>query len=81
MNSAFEKAANSVPSDYRIWQDLGRGKYRSGDIGGSLSAYRQCLSLYFDGDICYNTAIAFKAGGNRIMAEEFMKDFKKIKAQ
>ncbi len=79
--AAFEKVANCVPADYRIWMDLGRAKYRSGDLGGSLSAYRRCLSLYFDWDICYNTAIAFKAGGNKIMAEKFMKDFKKIKAQ
>ncbi|MBU2528597.1 O-antigen ligase family protein [bacterium] len=79
--AAFEKAAIGVPSDYRIWQDLGRAQYRSGDIGGSLSAYRRCLSLYFDRDICYNISIAFKAGGNKVMAEKFMKEFERIKAE
>ncbi|MCD6311236.1 MAG: O-antigen ligase family protein [Elusimicrobia bacterium] len=76
---AFEKAAKGLPSDHRIWLDLGRAKYRSGDIGGSLSAYRRCLSVYFDWDICYNTAIAFKAGGNKVMAEKFMRDFQMVK--
>jgi len=80
-SAAFEKTAVCVPSDYRVWLDMGRAKYRSGDIGGSLAAYRKCLSLYFDWDICYNTSIAFKAGGNRTMAEKFMKDFERIKKQ
>lgn len=79
--AAFENAAPLIPSDYRIWLDIGRAKYRAGDIGGSLSAYRRCLSLYYDRDICYNLAIAFKAGGNKVMAEKFMKDFERLKAQ
>ncbi|MEA2082500.1 MAG: O-antigen ligase family protein, partial [Elusimicrobiota bacterium] len=79
--SAFEKVSKCLPADYRIWLNLGRAKYRSGDIGGSLTAYRKCLSLYFDWDICYNTAIAFKAGGNKVMAERFMKDYQRIKKQ
>ncbi|PKN00446.1 MAG: hypothetical protein CVU78_01070 [Elusimicrobia bacterium HGW-Elusimicrobia-2] len=79
--AAFEKAAPVIPSDYRIWLDIGRAKYRSGNIGGSLSAYRRCLSLYYDLDICYNLSIAFKAGGNDIMAEKFMKDFERLKAR
>lgn len=79
--TAFENAAPFIPADYRIWLDIGRAKYRSGDIRGSLSAYRRCLSLYYDLDICYNLSIAFKAGGNDIMAEKFMKDFERLKAQ
>ena len=62
-----------IKKDYRVPSLLGRALYRKGDYTAAVKAYEECLKLYFDGDICYNTALALRKTGDARSAEEFFR--------
>ena len=69
----LENAKVFIRNDYRLLHLLGQTEYRQGNYAAALRAYADCLSLYFDWDICYNFALALRASGDEAEAGKFFK--------
>jgi len=74
----FGVAASYLPGNYEVLFDKARAEYRAGNFYRSISGYNECLKLYFDWDICYNSALNFKKTGQEKMALKFFRIARRI---